>query len=350
MGLRMVKRAEPWALAPAVVAPLAVAASLALSGLLLAAQGKDPFAALWFIYQGALGDGYGLVESLRKAAPLFLCSLGVAVAFRLRVWNIGAEGQYALGAIGATAAVLAFPGAPAWVLLPCLMAAGALFGAAWAWLAAALRTRLAVNEIISTLMLNYIAALLLDYLVYGPWRDPTSFGFPMSAQFPDAALLGGLFGTRLHAGLALAVVCAGLVWFLMARTRFGFELTAAGLSPRAATYARMDVNRLVVLAMCASGALAGLAGAVETSAVVGRLQPGVLAGYGYTAIIVAWLSRLNPWSMGAASLLLAALRVGVENLELEMGVPSAFGHIIEGQLLLFVLAGQFLTDYKLAGR
>ena len=347
MAFRVSKRQEPWKWGSCFIFPAAVGLSLGLSALLLAALGKPPLTGLALLFDGAFGSGYVLTDALRTTVPLFLCSLGVAVAFRMQIWNIGAEGQYALGAVGAAWAALSFPQLPALALLPLMLTAGAVCGMLWALVPAWLKTRWRVNEIITTLMLNYIGILLLDYLVYGPWKDPASFGFPMTQEFVTAAILPRIPGTRLHWGLILCVLLAVGVHVLMNHTRLGYELRASGSGPRASRYARMPYNLLVLFVMAVCGALAGIAGFVETSATVGRLQPGVMAGYGYTAIIVAWLARLNPLGIAVASFLLAALRVGVENLQLELQVPAAFGQIIEGLVLLTVLSGQFFLHYQL---
>lgn len=299
------------------------------------------------LFQGAFGSRYAIEDSLIKAIPIFLCSLGVAIAFRLQVWNIGAEGQFALGAIGATWAALSFADWPAFLLLPTMIAMAALFGGAWGMIPALLRQRLQTNEIIVTLMMNYIAILLLDYLVFGVWKDPTSFGFPMTPIFSEAAVVGKIGATGVHWGLLHCFGLGVVVWVLFRYTRIGFELKAAGDSVRAARYAGLPYDGLVVLVMAMSGALAGWAGFLEASATINRLQPSIMVGYGYTAIVVAWLARLNPLAIGVAAFLLAGLRVGVEGLQLDLQVPADFGRIIEGLILLSVLAGGLFTGYRM---
>ena len=328
----------------------AMVLSLGLSALLLALQGKPPIAGLMLLFKGAFGAGYAIEDGLRKAMPLFLCALGVSVAFRMQIWNIGAEGQYALGAIGAAGAALAWPTGPAWALLPLMLLSGAASGALWGLIPGVLRVRLGLSEIIVSLMLNYIGIQFLDYLVYGPWKDPVSFGFPYTPEFGPGAIIPAIPGTRVHMGVVLCALAAVAFGLLFSRTRLGFEIKVSGLSPATARYARMDYPKLVMLVMAMSGALSGVAGFMESSAAVGRLQPGVMAGYGYTAIVVAWLAKLRPASIALASVLLAALRVGVDNLQLELAVPAAFGQIIEGLVLLSVLAGQFFTRYRIIRR
>lgn len=324
----------------------AVALSLAASAMLLWLQDKPALRALAILFKGAFGSRWALEDSVVKAIPIFLCSLGVAVAFRLQIWNIGAEGQFAVGAIGASWVALSVPGWPAWLLLPAMMAAAAAAGGACGLIPAVLKLRLRANEIIVTLMLNYICILLLDYLVYGPWKDPVSFGFPMTPVFSSGAVVGTIGGSRINWGLALGAACALGVWVFFRFTRLGYELQAAGESRRTARYARLPYGRLVMTVMVVSGALAGWAGFLEASATLNRLQPSIIAGYGYTAIVVAWLARLQPVNIAAASFLLAGMRVGVENLQLDMQVPAAFGGIMEGTILLTVLAGGLFVHYR----
>ncbi len=341
---RIVKRQEPLRWGSFFIFLAALALSLGISCLLLAIQGKPFMHALFLLWDGAFAHDYALEDTALKAIPIFLCSLGVAVCFRMQVWNIGAEGQFALGAIGATWAVLAFPGTPGWVLMPLMFVSAAVLGGFWAAVPAFLRQKFGLNEIISTLMFNYIGILLLEFLVYGVWKDPTSFGFPMTAMFPESAVIGELFG-RVHWGGAVCAAVAAALAIFLKRTRLGFEIMAGGENPRAARYARMPYNVLVMLVMVLCGVLSGWAGLIETSATLNRLQPNVVVGYGYTAIVVAWLARLRISSIAMFSLLLAGLRVGVENLQLELQVPAAFAGIMQGLLLITVLGGQFFNWY-----
>jgi len=348
--LKIRKREEPWKWGALVVFLGALLFSLLVSALLLAGQGKDAFHGLVVLWEGSFGNLWALEGVLLKSIPLFLCSLGVAVAFRMQIWNIGAEGQFALGAIGATWMALTFPGLPGFVLLPLMFTMAFIFGGIWALIPALLKLKLRVNEIISTLMLNYIAILLLDFLVFGVWKDPASFGFPMTPEFSVNAVIPGIGSSRVHWGLLFCVVVGIGLWAFMRFTRLGFELQASGEGARVAKYAKIRYGMLVLLVMGMSGGFAGWAGCVETSAVLNRLQPSLMVGYGYTAIVVAWLARLEPLSIAFASFLLAALRVGVENMQLELQIPAAFGVIMEGMILLTVLAGQFFLTYTLERR
>ncbi len=348
--IRITKRKEPRGWSSFLVLAAAVALSLALSGVLLGLRGTPPLEGLAVLFRGAYGSRFAIEDCLVKAIPIFLCSLVVGLAFRLQVWNIGAEGQFALGAVGASWVALTFPDLPSPLMLPAMIAMAALAGGLWGMIPAVLRQRLKTNEIIVTLMLNYIAILFLDYLVYGVWKDPTSFGFPMTSEFPTQAVVGRIGSTGVNWGLAHCLVLGIAVWVLIRFTRLGYELKAAGDSVRAARYAGIPYDRLVVMVMVISGALAGWAGFLEASATINRLQPSIMVGYGYTAIVVAWLARLNPLAIAFASFLLAGLRVGVENLQLDLQVPAAFGGILEGLILLTVLAGGFFNLYRFTMR
>lgn len=351
MLLTLHKREEALGRGAPVVYLCALALSLCVCALMLALAGKPALGGLAVLFRGAFGQTHALLDALLKAIPIFLCSLGVALSFRMQIWNIGAEGQFALGAVGATWAALTFGGQPAVVLMPLMLLSALILGALWGLIPAWLRLRLGVNEIISSLMLNYVGILVLEYLVFGAWKDPLSFGFPMSPEFPPAAQLSriwpGVLG-KLHWGL-LACPIAGVAYSVfLNRTRLGFELAACGEGERVARYARLPYGFLVLLVMGLGGALAGLAGSIETSATLGRLQPTLMVGYGYTAIVVAWLARLKPWPIAFTAFLLAALRVGVEAMQLELQIPAAFGQIMEGAILLCVLAGQFFLTYSVS--
>ncbi|MGE4552430.1 MAG: ABC transporter permease [Desulfovibrionaceae bacterium] len=344
---KFTRRERPLRGGALVTFPGALAVSLAVCAALLAWQDKSVVEGARVLWLGSFGEAWALEEALLKAVPIFLCSLGVAVTFRMQVWNIGAEGQFALGAVGATAVALGLPGLPAWAMLPLMALAAMLAGCLWGLIPAVLRVRLKVNEIITTLMLNYIGILLLDMAVMNVWKDPS--GFPMTPEFPAAAKVGVIFG-RVHWGLALCIVVGGALWALMRYTRLGYELRASSEGARVARYARLPYGFLVLFVMGLSGALAGAAGWLEASAVLGRLQPSIIAGYGYTAIVVAWLARLKPQNIAVVSFLLAALRVGAENLQLELQVPASFGVIMEGLILLCVLAGQFFQTWRIERR
>jgi len=345
--LRVVKRQEPLGWGSCFVLLAAIGVSLLLSSIVLFIGGTPPIEGLVTLFKGAFGSRYALEDALVKATPIFLCSLGVALAFRLQVWNIGAEGQFALGAVGATWMALSFPEAPAWVVLPLMIAMAMVGGGVWGLIPAVLRQKLKTNEIIVTLMMNYIAILVLDYLVFGVWKDPTSYGFPMTAEFSEAAVVGKIGSSNYSWGLVHCVILGLIMWVFLTYSRIGFEIKASGDNVRAARYAGIPYDRLVMLVMLLSGALAGWAGFLEASSTINRLQPTIMAGYGYTAIVVAWLARLNPFYIAIASFMLAGLRVGVEGLQLDLQVPAAFGGIVEGLILLTVLAGGLFSSYRI---
>lgn len=342
-GIR--KRPDPLGWRSVLVICGAIGISLGVGAVFLALQGKPAIAGMALLFEGAFGSRWAIEDCLIKSVPIYMCSLGVAVAFRLRIWNIGAEGQFAMGAVGATWVALGFPGQPWYVLLPAMLCAASLFGGFWGFIPAMLKLKARANEIIVTLMFNYIAINFLEYLVYGPWKDPAS-GFAMTREFSPAAIVGKIGDTSVNWGILYCLVSGILVWIFFSFTRLGYEVKASGENVRAARYARMPYERLVVLVMVVSGALAGWAGFLEASATIGRLQPTIIIGYGYTAIVVAWLARLSPFNIAVASFLLAGLRVGLEHLQLDHQVPAAFGDILEGMMLLTVLAGSFFNRYQ----
>ena len=277
--------------------------------------------------------------------PLLLCSLGVSVAFRMKLWNIGAEGQFHAGALGATWIALTYPGLPALVMIPLMFLLGFAAGAVWALLVAIPRAYLDVNETISSLMLNYVAILLTSYFVYGPWRDPEGFNFPLTARFSDSAILPTLFGTRIHWGIIVGLVTALILYLVFRFSKWGYAVRVIGESPSAARYAGMNIVRNILLVMIVSGGLAGVAGMVEVSGLAHRLQPGISAGYGYTAIIIAWLSRLNPWNIVITSFLFGALQVGSFAMQ-TAGLPAATVSLLHGLILFFILGGEIFTYYR----
>jgi general nucleoside transport system permease protein len=327
----------------------AIVVALGLGGLFFAASGHDPVRLYMLMARGAFGDAYGVSEVFVKAIPLALAGLGVAVAFRAGLWNIGAEGQIYFGAIGATAVVLVLPHLPTPLMLPLMVMAGALTGGLWALLVAIPRVYRNVSEIITSLMFNYVAILFSDYLIYGPWKDPKAFGFPLTPLFPKAAQLPSYFGTRVHFGLVMALVAAALLHLLLRRTPWGFELRVLGDSTGAARYLGLNIGRHILLAMFLSGALAGLAGMTEVSGILHRLQRDISPGYGYAAIIVAWLGRLSPWGVLVTALLLGALFVGGYSLQ-AAGLAASSVFMLQGGMLFAVLVAEVLLEYRVVRR
>ena len=321
--------------------------SLFLTAILLAIFKANPFVTFAAMFKGAFGSWPNFTETLVKAIPLMLAGLGVLVAFRLKFWNIGAEGQLTLGGIAATWVALFWsPYLPSWMVLPAVIIIGMLAGALWAGIPALLKVRLKVDEVLTTLMLNYVAILFAEHLYYGPWRDPKGFGFPGTPQFPDFAWLPRIAG-RAHAGLIFALVLAVLVWFILNRTRWGFELEVIGNNPSTAQTQGIKIARNIFIALLLAGALSGLAGVCEVTGISRRLQQGLSIGYGYTAIIVAWLAQLNPIAAIFVAVLIAALLVGGDQVQMMMGLPAAMGLVLQGMLLFPMLAGSLFTEYKI---
>ncbi|TFG82840.1 MAG: ABC transporter permease [Spirochaetales bacterium] len=321
--------------------------SLVLTGILLVAFGADPFSTFAAMFKGAFGSGRALTETLVKAIPLMLTGLGVALAFKLKFWNIGAEGQLTLAGVAASwVAIYWSPWLPEPLLLPTLILVGCAAGALWAGVPALLKTRLKVDETLVTLMLNYVAILISQFLYYGPWRDPKGFGFPGTQMFPREAWFPRIAG-RAHIGLYLALVAAAVLWFVLNRTRWGFELKVIGNSPRAARYQGISVERNILLAVLLSGALCGLAGVGEVAGISRRLQQGLSLGYGYTAIIVAWMAQLNPIAIPFVAILMGGLLVGGDQVQMVMGLPSSMGLLMQGMMLFPMLAGSLFTEYRI---
>ncbi len=326
----------------------AVVLAFLLSSLLVMVGGRDPLSLFTSMFQGTLTTVFGLSETMLRMIPLLLCGLGIAMAARMKLWNIGAEGQLHMGAIGAGAVAFAWPGSPAWLLLPGMAVGGMILGAAWAFFPAYARARWETNEIITTLLLNYVAINVLLYLVYGPWKDPGSLGFPQSPTFSDSAQIPVLWG-RLHWGFVVSVLVAIAAYVVLWFTRWGYELRVIGESSKAASYAGISISRNTILVLCVSGALAGLAGMMEVSGVIGRLQRDISPGYGYTAIIVAFLAQLNPIALIAVSFLFGALQVGGFSAQIS-GIPVDIVDMITGLILFCAIAGEFFIRYRLIFR
>lgn len=323
-------KAALWSMA--LVIPLLAGAAI------FAFLGANPLEAYSVMFAGAFGSFARFSEVLVKASALTLTGLAVILAARMNLWNIGCEGQLVMGGVFATAVALWYGAVlPAPVLVPLLFLAGALGGAAWASGPAWLRSRLGVSEIITTLLLNYVAIALMEHLYFGPWRDPAGFGFPGTAMFADAATLPRFPGTRVHPGLLAGLFGAGLLAWVLAKTRWGYELTVMGLGPKAAEYAGMNAARRGLWVLILSGAIAGIAGMAEVTAIHHRLQQGLSVGYGYDGVIVACLARLKPGFAPIGAVALAAVLVGGEYLQTRMRLPSAASLVIEAALLLSLL-------------
>lgn len=344
---------EPPAWYPAVVSLGAIMLALILGGVLIAFAGGNPFASYAHIARASFGSVGVLSDTIVKATPIILTALACSIAFRMKLWNIGAEGQFIMGAWGASAIVLA-PVLAAetsrWLFIPVMAIAGMVMGAAWGFIPGFLKARFNVNEIISTLMLNYIAISWANFWVFGVW---TEGGFQMSPMFPQTAWLPRLSeyaesipafrGLTTHAGLILGIIAAIVLWFIVFRSRWGYEIRLIGDNPRAATYAGISITRNTVWVMMLSGALAGLGGMSEVSGVVHRLQTApIAAGYGFTGIIVAWLAKLNPLVIILVSVLFGALILAGREIQ-----PSGVPKMIQGIILVCLIASDFLLRYRI---
>ena len=345
MAVKLEKRLNPSAAMNVIVPLVSVLAAFVVGAIFLTLTDRDPLEVYTAMFKGALGSQYGLAETVVKAIPLMLCALGISAAFRMQLWNIGAEGQFYMGAFAASYLPLSHPQLPMWLMLPGMALLGCIGGGLWGLVPAVLRARWKVNEIITTLMLNYVAILWVDLLVYGPWKDPKGFNFPLTAKFTAAAALPNFGDSRIHVGLIIAVVLAAVFWVVFEKSRWGFEIKVIGASEQAARYAGMNIRRNIYWVMLLSGAVCGLAGMAEVSGIVGRLQPNLSPGYGYTAIIVAWLSKLNPAAILLVSILFGALQVGGFFVQ-TMGVPASVAAMLQGAVLFFVVGGEFLTQYR----
>jgi simple sugar transport system permease protein len=345
MRLRLEARPQPLQAMLWLSPLIAVVASVAASAVLFAALGRNPLVALYTMFIAPLGTVLGLTELALKATPLLLCAVGIAVGCRANVWNIGAEGQFTVGAICGGGVGLLWGDQP-WVLVPMLMA-GIAGGMAWAAIPAFLRTKFNAHEILTTLMLSYVAVQILGWLVHGPWQDPDGFNFPQTKQFtPEATLPLLVEGARVTIGALFALGVVPLAWVLLGRTMTGYRIRVAGLAPGAARYAGFSGDGVVWFSLLLGGALAGLAGICEVAGPVGQLQPIISPGYGYAAIIVAFLGRLNPVGILFASLLMALVYLGGEGLQMDLQLPQAATGVIQGMLLFFLLASDVLILYR----
>ncbi len=329
-------------------APVAsIGVALFVAGFFLLASGVNPLLAYREIIVEALGSGYGLSETLVKATPLIFAGLGVSLAFRMQIWNIGAEGQIYMGAMGATWVALFSGIHNHWLMLLAMFVAAFLCGGLWAGVAGILRAYWQVNEVIVTLLMNYIAILGVDYLVYGPWKDPNGFNFPLTAQFSDAARLTEYFNTRMHSGFFLALFCALVLYVFMERTVWGYEIKVIGNNQNAAQYAGMNTRTAIFAVLFLSGAIAGIAGFSEVAGLQHRLQHGISPGYGYTAIIIAWLAKRSAIGVVIVAFLMGVILVGGDSLQIMWQLPVAFVYAFQGLILFFLLAADFFIIYRL---
>lgn len=313
--------------------------------------GKDPVRALQIFFVEPLKSGYALSELALKATPLLLIALGLAVCFRANVWNIGAEGQFIVGAVAAGGvAMFADAGTGRWFVIP-VLAAGVLGGMAWAAIVAFLRDKANASEILVSLMLVYVATLLLGYFVYGPWKDPAGYNFPQTIRFSAGTQVPRLFdGLRVNVGSLIALLSVGVLWVFLFRTYAGFQLQVGGLAPAAARYAGFSSRKALWMALLISGGMAGFAGALDVAGPQGQLTPYIPAGYGFAAIIVAFVGRLHPVGMVFSAILMSMFYIGGELAQTRMGLPKSLTGVFQGLLLFTLLACDTLIAYRVRWR
>jgi ABC-type uncharacterized transport system permease subunit len=327
---------------------LALLLTVLIGVVMFVALGKDPLKGLGVFFWEPLKNAYALGELMVKATPLLIIALGLAVCFRSNVWNIGAEGQFVMGAIfAAGVALLAQKDSTRWIVVPILLA-GVAGGMAWAGVTAWLRDRFHANEILVSLMLVYVATMVLGYLVYGPWKDPAGYNFPQTQNFEKVTQIPRLFaGSRVSVGLVLALAGVAALWVFLFRTRAGFALQVGGLAPQAARYAGFSSRRALWVALLTSGGAAGLAGALEVAGPIGQLTPYVPAGYGFAAIIVAFVGRLHPVGMAFSAVLMSMFYIGGELAQSRLGLPKSLTGVFQGLLLFTLLACDTLMHYRI---
>jgi ABC-type uncharacterized transport system permease subunit len=347
MRLEVVRRPQA-SHAMAVLSPLiAIGLTLVTTFVVFTLYGIDPLRGLIVYFIAPLTEGWSREELVVKATPLILIAAGLAVGYVSNNWNIGAEGQFTIGAIVGSALPVMLPDFQNAATLPLMLVLGALGGAAYAMIPALLKVRFNTNEILTSLMLVYVASLFLDWIVRGPWRDPRAYGFPNTIGFSEAASIPFIGSGRLNASAIIALVVVLILALVFARTLKGFEIRVLGESPRAGAFAGFSAKRMTIFAFAVSGALAGLAGIMEVASVIGKLQPVISPGYGFTAIIVAFLGRLNPIGILIAGFVIALTYLGGEAVQSGLGVSARMAQVLQGVLLFYVLACDSFILYRM---
>lgn len=349
MRIELERRPAHSALFSALSPFIALGLTVVAGAIIFTIMGKNPVAALYSFFIEPLTEVWSLHELAIKAAPLILIAVGLSVCFRSNNWNIGAEGQFVIGAISGSIIPIVFYEWHSVLVLPLMIVMGMAGGALYAAIPALLKTRFNTNEILSSLMLVYVAQLFLDWLVRGPWRNPEGFNFPETRDFNASAILPEILPAsgRANFGIVFAIIATLLTWFMMRHMLKGFEVSVLGQSARAGRFAGFSANKMVFFAFLFSGALAGLAGISEVSGAINELQPVISPGYGFTAIIVAFLGRLNPLGIFAAGLILALTYLGGEAAQISIGLPDKIARVFQGMLLFFVLACDTLIHYRI---
>ena len=345
--LRLTRRTELAWWTPLFAPLLALALTVATGAVMLAALGKSPLEGLYYLFIEPVTVAWSLEEVLVKATPLALIAAGLAVCFRANVWNIGAEGQFIVGAIAGSALPVLLPDVQGPLVLPLMLLCGICGGALFALIPAILKVRFGANEILVSLMLVYVSELFLDWLVRGPWRNPQGFNFPETQQFHTWAQMPLIGDSRLNIGVLIALAVCLLLAVALSRTYFGFGVRLTGTAPRAARFAGISRARTVLAVMALSGGLAGLAGVMEVAGPIGQLRTQISPGYGFTAIIVAFLARLNPAGAIIAAFVLSVTFIGGEAAQIATGVSDKITRVFQGALLLYALAGEVLIRYRI---
>ena len=332
---------------------IALIFSIIIGLLIFSSLGYDPFQSLYYFFIAPISRPDQVAALAVKACPLIIIATGLVFCYRANIWNIGAEGQLVFGAIFSGWVALSFLDSNSILLLPAMMIFAIAGGILWGLIPAILKVRFNTNEILTSLMLTYVASLFIDWLVRGPWRDPMSFGFPLTATYSDAALIEriyipfyGYIG-QLHYGVIIAIFTSLILWFVLMRMMPGFKIRVTGSSPQAAIFAGFKPNVTTLLVMAISGGAAGLAGMIEVSANMGQLQPNISFGYGFTAIIVAFLARLNPIAVIPAGLIVALAELGGDSAQMSLGMPKVVTGVFKGLLLLSLLAGETINRYEI---
>lgn len=347
MRLALERRVAPSRLMMVASPLIAVALTLVVGAIIFVILGKDPVQGLYVFFLEPLTLSWSIEEILVKTTPLALIAVGLTICFRANVWNIGAEGQFIVGAIVGGIMPVLLPDVQGPLVLPLMLVMGCIGGMLFGLVPALFKVRFGANEILTSLMLVYVAELVLDYLVRGPWRDPEGLNFPKTRDFHDWASMPIIGDDRLNIGLIIAIVIAFLLFLFLSRTFSGFGIKLSGEAPRAAKFAGFDRDRTTYVVLGLSGALAGLAGIIEVAGPIGQLRPAISPGYGFTAIIVAFLGRLNPLGALVAAFILSITYIGAENAQISMKVTNKVTSVFQGILLFFVLACDTLIVYRM---
>lgn len=343
--LRIVKRSEISNRQSIVIRSIAIILALVLSAIFLSVIKLNPIDVYGSMLKGAFGSTYSVKETIIKAIPLIITSLGIAVAFRMQFWNIGGEGQILMGAFLCSFFALKFPDMPKPLLLSTMILAGIVGGAIWALIPAIFKAKWGTNETIVTLMMNYIAIKWITFLQYGPWKDKNAQGFPKIPNFSDNAILPDIFG--IHVGFIIAIILVVFMYVFMKKTKVGYEITVLGESEKTALYAGININKTILSAMVLSGGLCGLTGMIQASAISNTLSVEVSGGVGFTAIIITWLSSLSAPFILVTSILFAALVEGGQFIQTAYGIPDAAALMLQSMILFFVLGSEFFIKYKI---